>query len=71
MITTTYPPMVKKVYEVMGRAGVTHHTPTPMNSLGQSGLHTLISDIMDIMEVSMSSREQYKNLYNFFEKGEL
>jgi len=69
-ITSTYPAMVMKVGKCIGN-GITHHSPTKGNTLGQSGLHTFCDDLMDIVLNSPNEREAYKNLFKYFEKGEL
>ncbi len=71
MITTTQPALVKKIYDTLGRGSVILHQPTETNMIGQSGLHTFITDILDIVDVSLTPHEQVKNLYKYLKEGAL
>ena len=51
--------------------GVTHHEPTESNLLGQSGIHTFVNDVMDIVLTSNSEREACVKLSKFFLEGEV
>ena len=46
----TYGGILKKVCHVLGNGTIINHPPTERNPLGQSGLHTFIDDIMDIVD---------------------
>lgn len=50
----THPGIVEKVLKTLGNGGVIHHDPTPENRLGQSGLHTFIDDIQDVVDEWMT-----------------
>lgn len=80
MNTKTHPMLVKKVFDKMGGGGVIHHDPTITNQLGQSGIHTLVDDIMDIFIKSSgidglidgnAQHKVFKDLVKFFGEGEL
>jgi len=45
----TYSGILKKVYRALGSGSVIHHPPTEANKIGQSGLHTFVDDIMDVV----------------------
>lgn len=45
----THPGILKKVYAALGRGTVLRHEPTETNRLGQSGLHTFVDDILDVL----------------------
>ena len=68
MKTKTNPNMVKKIAKDW--YGITHHAPTESNPLGQSGLHTLIDDIMDIAE-GKAGENIWRAFHKFFENGEV
>lgn len=52
MLPKTHPMLIKKVYNAIGRNHVVHHDPTATNPLGQSGLHTMVNDILDIVDAT-------------------
>jgi hypothetical protein len=54
-----------KVGKVMGNS-VTNHTPTKNNSLGQSGIHTVLDDIITVVLNSESEQEAFRNLSIMF-----
>lgn len=68
---TTYKPMLVEVYKVLGRGNVVHHKPTEENALGQSGIHTFVSDILDITGTALNEREALKNLYKYLQGEEV
>lgn len=45
----THPGILKKVLQALGSGSVIHHEPTETNHVGQSGLHTFVDDIMDVV----------------------
>jgi hypothetical protein len=62
----------------MGKGNVIHHDPTVDNTIGQSGIHTLVDDIMDVFITSSdiegliddaTANKVYKNLTKFFTDG--
>ncbi len=46
----TYPGVLRKIAEAMGNGNVIHHPATEENRIGQSGIHTFVDDIMNIIE---------------------
>jgi hypothetical protein len=46
----THKGLIEKVSKVLGNGNVIHHEPTEENQIGQSGVHTFVSDIMDVIE---------------------
>ena len=68
MKTKTYPHVVRKVTRTIGH-GITHHKPTPENTLGQSGLHTLIDDVISLCLNAYTEAEAYKKLHEYFCEG--
>lgn len=70
-MTTTYPPMVTALYDKIGRGCVSHHEPTEDNKIGQSGLHTLINDILDIVYAAPNERDASKDLFTYFQDGKI
>lgn len=48
--TVTLPALIKKVSKVLGDGTIIHHTPTERNKIGQSGVHTFVCDIQDIID---------------------
>ena len=65
----THPGIVKKVSQVLGNGNVVHHPTTEENKIGQSGVHTFIGDIMDIVEKVngpiKNSQQTYRALAEF------
>lgn len=54
-----------------GNGNVINHTSTKNNNIGQSGIHTLVNDMVDIFEsvILNDQKSQLKNiLKNFFTK---
>jgi len=49
--TKTYQPLIAKAAAALGKGLVIHHPPTETNLLGQSGVHTLVEDIQDVVEL--------------------
>lgn len=49
----------------MGNGLVKHHPPSEENPLGQSGLHTLCDDILDVVE-NCRGGDEYRALMKFF-----
>lgn len=50
MNTTTLPELIDNAVKALGNGRVVNHTPNEHNSIGQSGVHTFIEDIQDIIE---------------------
>ncbi|NTV79592.1 MAG: hypothetical protein HGA25_10790 [Clostridiales bacterium] len=69
--TKTFPPLVRAIYDRMGSGHIVFHEKTENNSLGQSGMHTFIEDILDIVETAPDSIEAVKDLFKFFQEGEI
>ena len=69
--TSTFPPMVRKIYDIMGQGNVVHHEPTANNPLGQSQLHSLIDDILDIAYSAPNERKACQDLFEYFKNGEI
>jgi hypothetical protein len=42
--------LIEQVSKALGNGTVIHHIPTKDNLIGQSGVHTFVSDIMDVIE---------------------
>jgi hypothetical protein len=42
-----------QVYRALGSGDVVHHEPTEENQIGQSGVHTFVDDIMDVVFKAM------------------
>ena len=66
MKTKTLPAIIKNITHELGNGNVTHHEPTEENKVGQSGLHTFIDDIMDVVELNVSvklTHEEVRNLW--------
>ena len=69
--TMTHPSVVKKVMISLAGRGVIHHEKTEQNPLGQSGIHTMTSDILDIVLNSDNECEATRNLQKYFREGTL
>lgn len=69
MLTRTLPSIVQRIYKELGNGCVTHHAPSETNPLGQSGVHTFVSDIMDLMAVSKNEAEAWKFLHQYLIDG--
>jgi hypothetical protein len=51
----------------LGDGAVTRHQPTPENPLGQSGLHTYIDDLQNVIEKNKDNPQMLnKALFKFF-----
>ena len=69
----THPGILKKVLQALGNGIVTHHEPTETNRLGQSGLHTFVDDIMDVIAAAglegvwdeATQREVWRELHKY------
>ena len=68
MKTKTYPGMVIRVGKEIGPS-IAKHTPTPENRLGQSGMHTMVDDIIGVVMASDSEAHAYKLLHEYFTEG--
>ncbi|MCK5611061.1 hypothetical protein KAR91_54815 [Candidatus Pacearchaeota archaeon] len=68
--TTTFPGMIKGM-NFQKWAGITHHEKTANNNIGQSGLHTFVDDIIEIVLNSKNEQEAYKKLHLFLLEGGL
>ena len=51
--------MMKEILRTLGNGGIISHDPTEENPLGQSGVHTFVDDIQDVIEKVMTSPEGY------------
>lgn len=69
MITKSYQPWVKTIFTRVANHGILHHDPTSYNEIGQSGIHTITNDVIDIVLNSKSEAEAYKNIQKFFCEG--
>lgn len=69
MKTKTHPSIIKKVHEALHGGIVIHHEPTEGNRLGQSGLHTFVLDLMNVIEESgvlfKSHQDTARAIHNF------
>jgi hypothetical protein len=68
--TKTFPSIVKGLGKKIGTT-VIHHMPIATNKLGQSGLHTLCDDVIDIVLNSENESMAYKKLWKYFTEGEV
>jgi hypothetical protein len=69
MKTKTHKALVQQVGKLQWLDGnVTNHQPTGSNVLGQSGLHTFVDDIMDIVEYSS---DPWRALHKYLQTGEV
>jgi len=71
MKTKTFPAMVQKVCKALGTSGVVSHTPTDTNRLGQSGVHTFVSDVISIVLNSKNEHDAWRRLHSYLEDGEV
>jgi len=69
MSTKTYSTLIQKVYTTLGNGNVICHTPNENNKMGQSGVHTFIDDIIDIVLNSKNEADAYKNLRKYLMEG--
>ncbi len=65
--TKTYPHLVTKVKAVLYNGSVLHHPATPDNPMGQSGLHTFITDILNITKEYSDPQEQWYAMHFYME----
>jgi hypothetical protein len=69
--TKTYKPLMvnatKALVHALGGGGVIIHKPTPENQIGQSGVHTFINDLQDIIDANFDSPQKLNRaLFDFF-----
>jgi len=51
-------------------AGVTLHKATEENQLGQSGLHTIVDDVISVVLNSDDEAMAWKKLHEYFASGQ-
>lgn len=71
MKTRTLPEIVRKVYGALGRSGVMKHDPTAVNKVGQSGVHTFVDDVVDIVLDSANDCDARCRLNTYLQNGNL
>ena len=70
-ITKTLPRLVQDAHKAVGNGNIIHHDSMNNNQLGQSGLHTLVDDIVTIVLSSKDEADAVKRLERFFLLGSL
>lgn len=67
--TRTSPAMVKHIFKPISSGRVVHHNASDSNKIGQSGLHTLADDIINVVLNSDNEEMAVRNLNKFFREG--
>ena len=68
MKTKTFPAIIQKL-KISN--GITRHEQTLENPLGQSGIHTIVSDIMDIVLGGEHEKDIYRSLIKYLTEGQV
>jgi hypothetical protein len=72
MKTHTAPFVIEKVTKALGSEGVVNHTPSEDNKIGQSGVHTFIDDIMNVIVLNsvhgFAEPNEYATVYKALNK---
>jgi hypothetical protein len=72
MKTNTAPFLIEKVTKTLGNGGVINHTPTEENKIGQSGVHTFVDDIMNVVVINsvhgFAATNEYAAVYRALSK---
>ena len=71
MKTKTLPQIVRQVYGALGRSATVNHDPTDANQEGESGAHTFVDDVVDIVSSSTNSAQARCRLNTYLHEGTL
>ena len=69
MKTRTFPPLIRRTTAHLN--GVIHHEKTDANPLGQSGMHTIVDDIINIVLNSQTEQDAWNSLHYYLIQGEV
>lgn len=64
---STHKSIRRRIANALMHGVVFHHEVTEDNSLGQSGMHTVASDLIDIVLNASNEAEAFKNIMRFLD----
>jgi hypothetical protein len=65
--TKTHPIVLKNVKKALHNGSVIQHPATPSNPLGQSGIHTFVSDVIAIVTSFEAPPEQWRAIHAYLD----